>query len=181
MQQIQDNSSRCINLSFQIKLAPSQSNEYFFIGALSWHRRLHLSGLDELPLLDVDGLCDDLVPRHLGLHQLEPVKVGESGPPFLGRHALGPRGLRPLGGDLIVGPGLADDFAARGERELKAEVGQVQALDPVLLTGDLAAGAVDQNLKGRSVAISKRQQYKKTIFKPFSGRCIRGACSGTKN
>ena len=34
-----------------------------------------LAGLGELPLLGVDGLAEDLVPRRLGLHQLEPLKI----------------------------------------------------------------------------------------------------------
>ena len=43
-----------------------------------------LAGLGELPLLGVDGLGQDLVPRGLSLHQLEP----ETGDREYERHSL---------------------------------------------------------------------------------------------
>ena len=77
-----------------------------------------LSGLGELPLLDVDGLVEDLVPGGLGLHQLEAVKVVEGAPLLGGRHPLGPRGRRPLPGDVLRLPRLAHHARPRREREL---------------------------------------------------------------
>lgn len=58
---------------------------------------------------------------------------------------LGPRGLVPLGGDVGINPGLADDPGGGGVRELEAELSQVQVVHPVFLTGDSCAGSIDED------------------------------------
>ena len=106
----------CINLARkQIYSVPGQ------LSCIRGWTYSQLSGLGELPLLDVDGLVEDLVPGGLGLHELEAVEVVEGAPLLGGRHPLGPRGRRPLPGDVLRLPRLAHHARPRGERELGLE------------------------------------------------------------
>ena len=109
----------CINLARkQIYSVPGQ------LSCIRVWTYSQLSGLGELPLLDVDGLVEDLVPGGLGLHELEAVEVVEGAPLLGGRHPLGPRGRRPLPGDVLRLPRLAHHARPRGERELGLEDGE---------------------------------------------------------
>merc|ERR1719150_2201149 len=83
---------------------------------------LQLSSLPQSPLLGVQSLSQDLVPRRLGFPQLEPVQICEAGPLCLDSH--------PLGGV---------------EGELHSNWGQLQLFDGVRLTENTTGGSINKN------------------------------------